>query len=91
MGNETGICRAGKLVEAHTASALFLWGLGAKQQPSSMMGVTVRGGKPAETTDKGQTLRLTVSSVLQWARRGGGGAEREGAAEVGQLLGWIAG
>lgn len=32
-------------MEAHTASALFLWGLGAKQQPSSMMGVTVRGGE----------------------------------------------
>lgn len=44
---------------------------GAKHQPSSMIGSTVRVGnrKPAETTDGGETLRLTVSSVLQWARR----------------------
>lgn len=56
------------------------------------MGVTVRGGKTGRDHRQRTNTEANGQFCAAVGETGrGGGAEREGAAEVGQLLGWIAG
>lgn len=56
-------------MEAHTVSALYMWWEGPNTNPGARSGQRSGPGAGScrETTDGGGTLRLTDSSVLQWA------------------------